>query len=150
MYGTHLDAFDASEKKRNREMKQLLVSAEKDIKDGKQVIIAGDMNAADQKDYADTYNSKGQSVWELVSQSFYEHSHYYPASLVTNTVHEAGFTDCFALSKSPEPHWTTWTGTRIDRIYLSPNWTYKITGCYTYMSGASDHLPILMDFQIPK
>jgi len=148
IYGTHLDVTDASEATRLEQIQTILERANKDTQQDKQVIIMGDMNAIDPEDYryfvSDSDQYEQQQALTYVDAAHEAYFSVKPANLVSQQMKNAGFQDCFEFSKQQRPLWTTWTGTRVDRIYVSKNWQHKIQ-CYPYVSGISDHLPLIMD-----
>lgn len=60
----------------------------------------------------------------------------------------AGYKDCFTYMGWQHPTFTTWAGTEIDFIFLSPKWHLPLAGCYVYYDAASDHLPVIMDINL--
>jgi len=46
----------------------------------------------------------------------------------------------------PTPQFTTWSGSTIDFIFIKQNHTpLSIADCKVYFSGASDHIPVIMN-----
>ena len=45
---------------------------------------------------------------------------------------QAGFKNSFSYLGWQHPHFTNWTGTEIDFIFLSPSWNLLIAGAYVY------------------
>ncbi len=61
-----------------------------------------------------------------------------------------GYQDCFTYMGWHAPTFTSWAGTEIDFIFLSPKWDLPLAGCYVYFDAASDHLPVIMDIELQR
>lgn len=140
LFGTHLDVYDDTEQTRVSEMKKLTQIMEKSRQIYPQQILAGDFNALRKQDY-------DQDRW----RHFQDHDRLRDVrtcSLAIDALEASKFVDSFTKKGVPPPQCTTWSGRRIDYIYLSPTWTYTVEGSYVYHSEASDHIPIVVDFNL--
>ncbi|KAJ3323478.1 hypothetical protein HDV06_001755 [Boothiomyces sp. JEL0866] len=59
----------------------------------------------------------------------------------------AGFESSFDILGSPGPNFTCWTGTAIDFIFVKGEIKQSLVASFAYQTGASDHLPIIADFE---
>lgn len=124
MYGTHLEVYDDNNIIRSEQMKQITNYIDTNLKDAN-VLIAGDFNAS-------------------------------RTSKVVRNLQRRGYQDCFSylasqggiFSNVQSPTFTSWAGTEIDFIFLSPGWSLPLAGCYVYFDDASDHLPLIMDIAL--
>ncbi|MCX5925632.1 MAG: ankyrin repeat domain-containing protein [Candidatus Dependentiae bacterium] len=160
VYGTHLDVRDASGKKREEEVKELLAAAGAD--ESKNILLAADWNAERKKDYQYTFRSqaKPQSaaaavddklVWDLLGANFKVRNPELGAipTGALDAIETKGFQDSFTRAKVPvNPTYTVWTGTVVDFIFCAPTWQLPVDGSYVYYSSASDHVPVMMDIEL--
>lgn len=62
-----------------------------------------------------------------------------------------GFINNFDLAGIGQPKFTHWSNTVIDGLYAQrKNWNLWIDGAYILYSGASDHVPVIMDIDPKK
>ncbi|MCX5925127.1 MAG: endonuclease/exonuclease/phosphatase family protein [Candidatus Dependentiae bacterium] len=62
-----------------------------------------------------------------------------------------GFINSFDLAGIAQPTFTHWSGKALDGLYINRcNWNLWIDGSYVLYSGASDHLPVIMDIDPTK
>jgi len=71
-----------------------------------------------------------------------------PTSLALDYLADQRYRDSFAVGGFQPPQFTTWTGTRIDFLFLSSSWNLPIKGSYVFYNWASDHIPVIMDIGI--
>lgn len=155
VYGTHLEVHDAPgepDQYRVDQMRVMMAQAKKDIDNKKLVIIAGDMNATDPKNYEGIVLSDGSKLYDKIKEAYFEYTKkagrpHYPSAEHAALVRKY-FVDCFEKAGIPGPLWTVWTGTRVDRIYVHKTWNLPIAGCYVYYTTESDHLPVIIDFVV--
>jgi len=148
VYGTHLDVIDTTEQIRTHEMYELLTCAIHDIQAKKQVIIAGDLNSIDMKNYK-VMNSHSISLQDLITLQYRMYrgctTEEEVPQLVASMWKGAGFVDSFSLAEQQNPLWTSWWGGRTDYVLCSPQLKPMIHGNYVYYTSVSDHLPIIVD-----
>ncbi|MCX5925633.1 MAG: ankyrin repeat domain-containing protein [Candidatus Dependentiae bacterium] len=160
VYGTHLDVWDESGKKREEEVKELLTAAGAD--ESKNILLAADWNAVRKKDYQ--YKVKLQtepqsaaataadiSAWDLLGANFKVRNP--KISLIPtdalDAIEKNEFQDSFRMAKVVvNPTYTVWTGTVVDFIFCAPTWQLPVDGSYLYYSSASDHVPVMMDIEL--
>lgn len=142
VYGTHLSVGGPDNVARLRQINYILAKAKQDIEQGKQVIIAGDLNSVARSDY-------DEKQWAAI-QSMYanrqEKDRIELQTYVTEALEAAGFVDCFRKA-GVRPSWTVWNGTRVDFIYLSSNWGIPVKRCEVQKVLGSDHLPVSLDLE---
>lgn len=117
----------------------------------KNVIIAGDFNSVQQKDYA--YMVNGRSVWDMLNASYAA----YNVALepqVLDCMAQEGYLDSFAFLGWQGPKFTNWASCVLDFVYVPAAWQrseahgVKPVASYVYYTDVSDHLPIIVDFQV--
>jgi len=105
-------------------------------------LFIGDFNSLTKGDYID-------SDWEQITQHRVNSSWEPPMSLVTTFMRERGYKDAWASKNNvPAPREkiaTCWAQTRIDYIWVSPNFPWEIHNCWRGDSDASDHVPVFAD-----
>jgi endonuclease/exonuclease/phosphatase family metal-dependent hydrolase len=154
VYGTHLDVFDETEKRRKAEMEELLKIAHGDSICN--VCIMADCNALRSQDYQDTViNAGGKSVkiWDLLCADDVARIHALQQigtvpEIVMNMMADQGFKDCFTAHGVPGPKFSSWPGKLVDFIQLNRGWNLPIKGCYMMYTPVSDHCPIIMDVDV--
>lgn len=158
--GTHLD--HESDILREKQMKQILqyvskIQAQQSSPQtfprkiqSSNVIISGDFNSLRRQDYTknefDFLKNMGSAtkVTELLEYTGWKTSF----SMISNPMKESPqFTDLVGMSMKEFPKSTSWAGRAIDHIYFKPGMNYNIVGSYIYHDSASDHLPVIVDFQ---
>ncbi len=116
IYGTHLEVTNAQQ--RVAEVQELSKLANK-FDQRKHVLIAADFN---------------ETLHDTALRELGRHN----------------FIDTFAAARLPVPHFTHWSGKPLDYLCLKKNWQQAqrltITGNYVYYNAASDHLPVITDF----
>lgn len=123
---------------RSRQIQQILSFANS-LKDNN-IIITGDYNSLRRKDYND-------DVWKRI-ETQEKALNVTVVSLVTDILESNGWKTSFEITNTISPKSTVWSGRTVDHIYLSKNWSYPIFGTYVYHDPSSDHIPVIMDFQI--
>lgn len=141
LFGVHLDHKDEETRKKEvEEIMQAIGASEKNC------VIAGDFNALRLRDYK--YTLKQTTGLDLLQQNYFKHRKTHLKSTALETLEKQGFLDSFTKGKQHSPHFTAWSGTAIDYLYVSPEWNLPIRSSYVYYSSASDHLPIIMDVTV--
>lgn len=176
VYGTHLEvrpimAKSADGKGRGltpdaarKEQMQELLEYIKNNDTNPNVIIGADFNTFRKQDLiAHTINST--TLWSILEKSWptilKDTAKEVPqglGNLVDKTpgaavaaldyIASQGYKDSFMVSKFTSPQFTTWTGTMIDFLFLSPTWNLGVKGGYVFYSWASDHIPVIMDIDL--
>lgn len=173
VYGTHLEVRpikmrNASSAVRNitpetarKEQLQELVKHITDADNNENIIIGADFNASRAQDLQYKIGAKTllnilEENWNnllnemgtparlgsLVDQK--------PAFFALEYLMQQGWKESFELSGFTQPQFTTWSGTRIDFLFLNPSWNLPIKGSYVVYDSASDHLPVIMDIDLTK
>ena len=145
IYGTHLDVFDDSEKVRFHQIQELMNEMDADLSDN--LILAGDLNSVRPDDYT-------PANWDLLVQDNAKRKNEFSqaplsdkaSTIVLEYLKGKGLVDSFSLKGIAGPQFTTWSGTTIDFIMMKNNSNRaSIDDSAVYFSGASDHIPVLMD-----
>jgi endonuclease/exonuclease/phosphatase family metal-dependent hydrolase len=58
--------------------------------------------------------------------------------------------DSFEKTGSPAPSFTTWSGIRVDFLFLNPTWNFPLKGSSVFYDSSSDHIPVIMDIDLSK
>ena len=171
VYGTHLEVRPiimrnaqgeirelSPENARKEQLKELIDYIKKNDKNNN-IIIGADFNGFRKQDLQ--YQIGNKTLWALLQESWsdvlkasdipHDLSHLVdqqPSSLALDYLAEQGYKDSFALSNFQPPQFTTWTGTRIDFLFLSGSWNLPIKGSYVFYNWSSDHIPVIMDLGI--
>ncbi len=141
----HLDV--ASSEKRLENIRAAVkyieeISQKEGIKD---IIIMGDFNSYNNTDYNNTEldlliemkkNYSGKEIFEVV-----------------NYLEEKGYRDTFGLQRSKGqeiPANTNIYGGRIDFVFLSKGFSLPLKSSYVYYNDFSDHVAIVVDFDLGK
>lgn len=169
VYGTHLDVFDTTEKRRVGEIKELLELAQQEIDKNKHanVVLVGDFNAVRKKDYQYTVYGENleagdknlvvggknlavgdKRVWDLLVADNALRKELVTSTDALELVGKQGFADSFARAAFAGPKFTVWPGTVVDFLFLNKGWQLPVVGSYVYYSAASDHLPVIMDVAV--
>ena len=74
----------------------------------------------------------------------------FPPCVALNYLLEKSWKDSFEVSGFQPPQFTTWSGTRIDFLFLNPVWNLPLKGSYVYYDWASDHIPVIMDIDLAQ
>jgi len=143
VYGTHLDVYDETEWLRLQEVQELhdAIASEEGP-----CVIAADCNAVRSCDYA--YCLRGKVVWDMLSERHIKRTGTEISTYALDLLELYGYVDCFTKNNQLCPKFTAWSGTTVDFIWLNKSFDLPISGCYTWYSAASDHLPIIMDVKI--
>lgn len=148
VYNTHLEVDQkqlclSTEDVRKKELEEILA----DIKqlDHQNIIIAGDFNSVQEKDYA--YTVDGQPVWDLLKQA-YASNNVPLVPQVLDVMACQGYRTSFEQIGWAGPKFTNWASRVLDFVYLSSGWRLKQLGSYIYYTDMSDHLPIIVDFTL--
>ena len=171
VYGTHLEvrpiiARDAQggkktytpENARKAQLGELIQYIAENDKNNN-IIIAADFNGFRKQDLQ--YRIGNKTLWTILQESWADILRVsdipknlsslvdpQPSSAALDYLAEQGYRDSFALSGFQPPQFTTWTGTRVDFLFLSSLWNLPIKGSYVFYSWASDHIPVIIDVGI--
>lgn len=178
VYGTHLEvrpikAKSADGKGRNltpdaarKEQMQEFLAYIKANDANPNVIIGADFNTFRKQDL-EAYNIGGTTLWSILEKewpailrdtakdvpqgmnNFVDKS---PASATSalDYIAAEGYIDSFTRGKFVAPQFSTWTGTLIDFLFLSPKWNLGLKGGYVFYNWASDHIPVILDIDPSK
>ncbi len=171
VYGTHLEvrpiiARNAQGEKReftpeNARKAQLeeLVAYINNNDKNSNIIIGADFNGFRKQDLQ--YRIGNKTLWTILQESWSDvlkisdipqNLSYLvdpqPSSVALDYLAEQHYRDSFALSGFQPPQFTTWTGTRVDFLFLNSTWNLPIKGSYVFYNWSSDHIPVIMDFSI--
>jgi len=121
------------------------------------VIIGADFNGFRKRDLS-SYMVGNKTLWEIEQEHWSRMlkemetpkrlRHFVdrqPPSFALDYLAEQKYQDSFAASGFQPPQFTTWTGTRIDFLFLNEAWSLPIKGSYVFYHWASDHIPVIMD-----
>ncbi|MCX5921745.1 MAG: endonuclease/exonuclease/phosphatase family protein [Candidatus Dependentiae bacterium] len=144
IYGTHLDVYDETEKLRTKEIQELVDTI---AQQSGPCIIAADCNAVRACDYQYTVGNN-KCVWDLLNDMNKKRLRIDTPVQALKALESNYFKDCFTKNNQQGPKCTVWSGTVVDFMWLNKQWNLPIAGCYTYYSAASDHMPVIMDFNI--
>lgn len=106
-------------------------------------ILGGDFNSINVEDYP-------KKKWNSIKEYRIKNSWELPFSDVYNRiVKDWKYLDTYRVTNQKEyPPPSCWAGTRIDYIFFSPEFNGKILKCETVKTKASDHQPILVEFEV--
>jgi endonuclease/exonuclease/phosphatase family metal-dependent hydrolase len=138
IFGIHLDVYDESGATREKQIQQIIKLSEASETTKNCCIIAGDVNAVRRKDYSD-------EQWEKLQQ----HDKLRNVVLdsgATDLIEAAGFVDCFEACGKTPPLCTTWSGRRIDFIFVKSE-KFQVTQAFVYHCASSDHIPVITDLR---
>lgn len=141
VYGTHLDVYDNSEKRRFEEIKELIEVSQKD--NNENIMILGDFNSVRMKDYQ--YEINKNLVWDMLNKSNEQRNGFQTPTITLETLEKEGYKTSFEFANKPSPKFTVWSGTVIDFIYLHRNWNLPTLGSYIWYNSCSDHLSVMID-----
>lgn len=132
---THLDVYDTTGKTRRVQIKTILRTLkELGLKD-KPTLLCGDLNCLNETDY-----NEEEKMW-LGGNSSGE-----PDFSTIELLKRNDFQDVFERKNLK---FTCWTGRRVDYIFTRNFPSFISVGeCYTYYSPNSDHIPLIVDFEI--
>lgn len=116
----HLDVWDNSGKTRRKQLVELFNFIDKRYDKNMEMIMVGDFNCLQRKDYEDNSNISGD--FETI-----------------RVINEYGFEDIFN-----ELNYTVWSGRRVDYIFVK-NFYREIIGKYVYYDDLSDHFSLILD-----
>jgi len=113
------------------------------------VIMMGDFNSYSRTDYDDNNFSILKEIRKGRSMDIFE---------AIEHMEQQGYRDTFSLKKVLKsdgsfgsifpPKNTNYYGGRIDFIFVSKDFDYKLIGAYAYYTGLSDHIAIIADFRL--
>lgn len=174
IYGTHLEVrpiivLDAQgntqtlspEAARKAQLQELITYINENDKDNN-VIIGADFNEFRMHDLKQ-FTIANKTLWDILqedwpnivramelglSPNLIPALNKQPSSLALDYLAEQGYQDSFTRSNVQPPQFTTWTGTRIDFLFLRSSWNLPLKGSYVFYDWASDHIPVIMDFSI--
>lgn len=178
VYSTHLEvrpikAKSADGKGRNltpdaarKEQMQELLEYIKANDTNPNVIIGADFNTFRKQDL-EAYNIGGITLWSIlekewptilketakdVPQGMSQFVDKSPgnATSALDYIASEGYIDSFTRGKFTPPQFSTWTGTLIDFLFLSPTWNLGLKGGYVFYNWASDHIPVIVDIDPSK
>lgn len=168
VYGTHLEVRPILLNNKNarspetvRKMQlQELLQFIKDNDTNDNIIIGADFNGFRKQDL-EKYEISNRSLWNILQtqwsailkqmdaprnlRSFLDQQ---PSSLALDYLADQNYSDSFAKSGFTPPQFTTWTGTRVDFLFLNPIWNLPVKGSYVFYDWSSDHIPVIMDVSI--
>jgi len=149
---THLEHL--SEKVRVQQIQEILGiieewKAKESLVQDEGYLLIGDLNALSQQDYTET---QWNSIIELKKEkNWLEDGSAVPKSLVIPFLESRGLKDIF---KAPgkEELFTAWTHRptmKIDYMFASPEFlqVHVLSKFYVFPSKASDHFPLVLEFQ---
>ena len=123
------------------------------------IIIGADFNGFRKQDLQYTIGNK--TLWTILQESWSDIlkvsdiprnvsslADLQPSSLALDYLAGQGYRDSFAVSGFQPPQFTTWTGTRIDFLFLNSAWNLPLKGSYVFYNWSSDHIPVFMDIRI--
>lgn len=170
VYGTHLEVRPiimrneqanralSPENARKAQLEEL-VDYIKSNDQNSNIIIGADFNTFRKQDLF--YQIGNKTLWDILQgqwsdilkemdvarnlRSFVDRQ---PPTFALDYLMEQGYQDSFAKAGVNSSQFTTWTGTRIDFLFLSPKWNLPVTGAYVWYDWASDHIPVIMDVSI--
>lgn len=141
LVGLHLDVYDESGATRLKQLQQLQRLLDEMKPQPGVCILAGDFNAVRSRDYTEQQLAKMREhdkardvLTELRTLEFVENS--------------MKFRDCFDLCQVRPPVCSTWSGRRIDFVYLKAQDKARVTSAFYWPSTSSDHIPVGCDFEI--
>lgn len=139
MSTVHLDVFDESGKIREEQIDQLTSALKEAWANQETQILVGDLNAI-KKDEIEPF------WFERIKRADNARNITTPSSEIPK-LEKAGFVDSFKKLKVTPPVSTTWSGRRVDYIFLREPSELSLHGCYIYLSNASDHSVVFCDFK---
>lgn len=154
VYGTHLEVRnDVKNSKviqtagdaRLGQVKELIQYAEEHDQNSN-VIIGLDANTVRKKDLLDII--KGKSIWSMYTERAQQRDEEVSTKALDFLI-EKNYQDSFEKGGVLPPKFTNIYGTRIDFLFLNPQWSLPISGCYTFYAPMSDHVPVIVDVKIP-
>lgn len=127
----------------------------------KNIIIGADTNSIRSQDLQFKVGDK--TLWQILKESWativpqmdspYNLRHLLeqqPPCLALDYLKDNLWKDSFEMSSFQAPQFTTWSGTRIDFLFLRPSWNLPLCGSYVFYDWASDHIPVIMDINLTK
>ena len=171
VYGTHFEVRPiiskngqkqqsfTPENARKAQLEELLKFI-KDNDKNENIIIGADFNGFRKQDLQ-AYSISNRSLWTIFEQNWkdllnemgipanlFHLADKEPPSFALDYIASQGYRESFAVSGFNPPQFTTWTGTRIDFLFLSPSWNLPLEGSYVFYNWASDHIPVIMDIKL--
>ncbi len=131
---THLDVFDETEETRLKQIQEII------DKYGNDIILLGDFNSLQKRDYSEDYWDKitnDDKIRSVISQT-----------KVTDYLKSIKMKDCYTKLHKNEPIISVWSMRRVDYIFMNKKTKYDVINCFIYPSLASDHLPLVVDIKI--
>jgi|GEM_PF-5179024 len=172
VYGTHLEVRPITIKDATGEQKSLtpenvrkaqleeLVKYISDNDKNGNVIIGGDFNSFRKQDLMG-YKIASKTLWDILQQDWPNvlkvmdrsanleaYLDKQPPYFALEYLAQKGYRDSFELSGFRPPQFTTWTGTRIDFLFLNSSWGLPLKGGYVFYNWASDHIPVIVDISL--
>ena len=142
---THLD--HKSELLRERQIGRVVAHCAAAFNDKLPHVVCGDLNSYDRNDMT---AEQWESITALYAKRGWGDAP--PDSKVQRVLRDAGYTDAFAIAPSSSvggetPPRTCWTNTRLD--YVMCQGDVGVLRFETIESDASDHLPVVVELEVP-
>ena len=142
---THLD--HKSELLRERQIGRVVAHCAAAFNDKLPHVVCGDLNSFDRNDMT---AEQWESITALYAKRGWGDAP--PDSKVQRVLRDAGYTDAFAIAPSSSvggetPPRTCWTNTRLD--YVMCQGDVGVLRFETIESDASDHLPVVVELEVP-
>jgi endonuclease/exonuclease/phosphatase family metal-dependent hydrolase len=172
VYGTHLEVRPITikdpagggksltpENVRKAQLEELVKYISENDKN-QNVIIGGDFNGFRRQDLT-AYKIGNRTLWDILEQDWPNilkvmdrpanleaYLDQKPPYFALEYLAQKGYRDSFELSGFRPPQFTTWTGTRIDFLFLNSTWNLPLKGGYVFYNWASDHIPVIVDIAV--
>lgn len=141
----HLDVHDGRNRLENIACALYSLEATCEAYHTNNAILMGDFNSYRKRDYPQPMY---EQLVELKARR-YQGLNIFEA---IDYLESRGWQDTFA-GVTPIPANTTFFGGRIDFVFTHPGFDFAkfpLRGAYVYFTGASDHLPVVVDFGFPQ